>query len=151
MRLDGLSQEERRQAIMADNARTSGVPVLPMYHGAPRENFRGIFHVLDVPDDLVAYDEAQCHTPISRVTGTDGMTPGIGKEFADRIEVPVFLAFGTSDVSADPHAEPTGYPSSPDVTVVVTPNMAHMHNFADTREQLWRRFEKWLPVAGGQF
>ena len=147
-RLDGLSQEERRQAIMADNARTSGVPELPMYHGAPRENFKGIFHVLDVADDLVAYDEAQCHTLISRVTGTDGMTPGISKEFADRIEVPVFLAFGASDVSADPHAEPTGYPSSPDVTVVVTPDMAHMHNFADTREQLWRRFEKWLPVAG---
>ena len=147
-RLDGLSQEERRQAIMADNARTSGVPELPMYHGAPRENFKGIFHVLDVADDLVAYDEAQCHTLISRVTGTDGMTPGISKEFADRVEVPVFLAFGASDVSANPHAEPTGYPSSPDVTVVVTPDMAHMHNFADTRERLWRRFDQWLPAVG---
>ncbi len=147
-RLDGMSQDQRRQAIMADNARTAGVPELPMYHGAPRENFRGIFHVLDVADDLVAYDEAQCHTLISRVTGTDGMTPGISKEFADRIDVPVFLGFGESDVSADPHSEPAGYPSSPDVTVVVTPNMAHMHNFADTRERLWQRFEKWLPVAG---
>lgn len=147
-RLDGLSQDQRRQAIMADNARTAGVAELPMYHGAPRENFRGIFHVLEVPDDLVAYDEARCHTLISRVSGTDGMTPGISKEFADRIDVPVFLAFGDSDVSGDPRGEPAGYPASRDVTVVVMPKMAHMHNFADTREQLWRRFEQWLPVAG---
>nr|BFE38955.1 hypothetical protein GCM10010200_112060 [Actinomadura rugatobispora] len=37
---------------MEDNARTSGLPELPMYHGAPRDNFRGVFHVEDVPDDL---------------------------------------------------------------------------------------------------
>jgi hypothetical protein len=121
---------------MEDNAKTAGLPELSMYHGAPREIFGGIFHVEDVPDDLVRYDEERCHTLISRVGGTDGMTPGISKEFADRVDVPVFVAFGTSDVSADPHAEPTGYPASPDVTVVVVSRMAHMHNFADTREQL---------------
>jgi pimeloyl-ACP methyl ester carboxylesterase len=146
-RLDGLSQDERRAAIMADNAAASGVGQLPIYHGAPRENFRGIFHVLDIPADLFQYDVDHCQSLISRVSGTDGMTPGISKEFADHIEVPVFLAFGEIDVSADPHAEPTGYPASPDATVVVMPNMAHMHNFADTREQLWRRFDQWLPVV----
>jgi pimeloyl-ACP methyl ester carboxylesterase len=145
-RLEGLSTEERRQAIMEDNAKTSGLPELPMYHGAPREGFRGIFHVLDVPDDLVKYDEERCHTLISRVSGTDGMTPGISKPFADRIECPVFLAFGGTDVSADPHAEPSGYPACNDITVVVVPRMAHMHNFADTREQLWRRFDDWLAI-----
>ncbi|UGQ11188.1 hypothetical protein LO772_31030 [Yinghuangia sp. ASG 101] len=146
-RFEGISQEERRRLIMEDNAKSSGLSVLPAYHGAPRENFRGIFHTLDVPDDLWAYDEAECHTVISRVTGTDGMTPGLAAPFADRIDVPVFLAFGESDVSEDPRAEPTAYPRSPDATVVVVPKMAHMHNFADTRVRLWRRFADWLPVV----
>jgi len=146
-RLDGLSAEDRRRAVMADNARTSGVRELPMYHGAPRQNFLGVFHVADVPDDLFGYDEQQCHTLISRVTGVDGMTPGISREFADRIEVPVFLAFGDSDVSRDPRAEPSGYPRSRDITVVLLPRMAHMHNFADTRQALWERFRQWVPVT----
>jgi hypothetical protein len=30
--------------------------------------------------------------------------------------------------------------------MVVMPRMAHMHNFADTREQLWHRFDDWLAV-----
>ncbi len=40
-----------------------------MYHGAPREQYRGIFHVEDVPDDLLAYDEAD-------VTRSFPATPG---------------------------------------------------------------------------
>ena len=115
-----------------------------MYHGAPREGFRGIFHVLDVPDDLFEYDEHECHTLIPRMSGLDGMTPGLARPFADRITQPVFLAFGETDVSADPHREPAAYPKSPDITLVVTPNMAHMHNFAETRTRLWDRFRAWL-------
>jgi len=141
---EGLDADERRSAIMAENARTSGLVELPMYHGAPREHFRGIFHTLDVPDDLVRYDEDQCHTLISRVSGVDGMTPGISRPFAERICDPVFLAFGDSDVSADPRGEPAAFAAARDITLVVVPHMAHMHNFADTREQLWERFHHWL-------
>jgi hypothetical protein len=146
-RFDGIPQEERRRLIMADNAKTAGVPELPMYHGAPRDNFRGIFHVEDVPDDLWDYDVAECHSLIARVTGVDGMTPGLAAPFAERIDVPLFLAFGEFDVSDDPRAEPGGYPRSPDITTVVVPRMAHMHNFAETRERLWQRFADWLPVV----
>jgi len=42
--------------------------------------------------------------------------------------------------------EPSGYPGSADVTLVVIPKMAHMHNFTDTRIELWDRFLKWLPT-----
>lgn len=148
-RLEGLPAGERRRAIMADNAKTAGVAELPAYHGAPRENFAGIFHVHGVAGDLLAYDKEQCHTLISRVTGVDGMTPGISKEYADRVSSPVFLAFGDSDVSRDPGGEPAGYPMSGDVTMVVVPQMAHMHNFADTRELLWDRFCRWIPAVTG--
>ncbi|MEU0950693.1 hypothetical protein ABZ379_50040 [Streptomyces canus] len=112
-----------------------------------RERFRDTFHVPNVPDDLLAYDEKECHTLISRVTGTDGMTPGLVAPFAARIDVPVFLAFGEHDVSEDPKAETAGYPHSPDITLVVMPEMAHMHNFAATRMRLWQRFADWLPVV----
>ena len=143
-RLDGLSNEERRKAILEDNARSSGLTELPMYHGAPRENFVGIFHVLDVPKDLWDYDVEHCSTLISRVTGVDGMTPGLAAPFTQEVVSPVFLAFGESDVSADPLQEPAAYPKTKDATVVVFPNMAHMHNFADTRHQLWNRFGNWI-------
>jgi hypothetical protein len=140
-----VPEDERRALILADNARSAGVDELPPYHGAPRAAFAGIFHVDDVDPDLVAYDEAECHVLISRVSGVDGMTPGYAKPWADRIEGPVFLAFGDSDVSADPRLEPTGYPSSRHITVATFPDMAHMHNFAVTREQLWRALDSWLP------
>jgi alpha-beta hydrolase superfamily lysophospholipase len=142
-----MSAAERRAWIAAENARQSGGHELAMYHGAPREQYRGIFHVTDVPDDLLAYDEAECHTVIPRNAGIDGMTPGFAQPFADRIRSPLFLAFGEFDVSADPHAEATGYPGSSDITVIVVPRMAHMHNFAETRAQLWARFLGWLPVT----
>jgi hypothetical protein len=85
-RLDGLSSEQRRAAIMADNARTAGV-------------------------------------------------------------TPVFLAFGDSDVAADPRQEPANYPASRHITLVVMPKMTHMHNFADTREQLWESLDRWLHLV----
>jgi alpha-beta hydrolase superfamily lysophospholipase len=145
---DSMSGDERRRWITEANTRQSGSDVeLPMYHGAPREQFQGIFHVPDVAEDLVRYDEEQCHTLIPRFAGVDGMTPGFAKPFADRISRPVFLAFGQYDVAADAHCEPAGYPASADITVVVFPNMAHMHNFADTRTQLWDRFLAWLPIV----
>jgi hypothetical protein len=145
--LDSVSAEERRRVILEDNAKSSGLPELPMYHGAPREIARDIFHVKDVPEDLLRYDEEVCHTLISRVTGADGMTPGYAKPFADLIEAPVFLGWGDVDVSSEPHREPAGYPRSRHVTVAVVEQMAHMHNFADTRAQMWEHLMRWLPVA----
>lgn len=77
------------------------------------------------------------------------MTPGFARPFADRITCSVFLAFGQHDVSGDPHLEPSGYPASSDITLVTVPNMAQMHNFADTRVALWHRFDIW-PAAARQ-
>jgi hypothetical protein len=42
--------------------------------------------------------------------------------------------------------QPRRLPASSDITLVVIPEMAHMHNFADTRAQLWDRFYAWLAV-----
>ena len=60
------------------------------------------------------------------------------------IDVPILIAVGERDLTADPRAEPTAYPSSPDITVAIFPRMAHMHNFAGTRVQLWSRLCAWV-------
>ncbi len=62
---EAMSTDERRTWVISENARQSGSRELPMYHGSSRDQYRGIFHVLDVPDDLFKYDEAEC-TPLSR-------------------------------------------------------------------------------------
>ena len=143
--LTDVPMAERRALILADNAKTAGVEELPMYHSAPRRFYAGIFHVDGVDPVLLAYDESDCEVLISRVTGVDGMTPGYAKQWADEVASPVFIGFGDADVSSDPRLEPSGYPKSRHITVATFPNMAHMHNFADTREQLWSALDRWLP------
>ena len=57
-----------------------------MYHGVPLcDQYRGIFHTPDVPDDLFAYDESECHTLIPRLAGIDGLHPASRAPFAARI------------------------------------------------------------------
>ena len=41
----------------------------------------------------------------------------------------------------DPRGETRAYESSPSVDFFVCPRMAHMHNFAGTRELFWQRID----------
>jgi pimeloyl-ACP methyl ester carboxylesterase len=75
------------------------------------------------------------------------LTPGVVSEEAALIDVPVFVGAGERDVLPDPRGEPTAYRSSPDITVVVVPTMAHMHNFASTRQHLWDRLHAWAEAV----
>lgn len=58
---------------------------------------------------------------------------------AAAIDVPVLIGAGAIDLVTDPWAEPTAFRGSRDVAVFIVPRMAHMHNFARTRELLWDR------------
>jgi alpha-beta hydrolase superfamily lysophospholipase len=71
------------------------------------------------------------------------LTPGIIAAEAATVAVPVLVAMGERDVIADPKDEPRAYSSATSVDLFVCPRMAHMHNFAGTRELLWRRIETW--------
>jgi hypothetical protein len=53
---------------------------------------------------------------------------------------------GYFDMHFPQHA---GYANSSDITVHVVPRMAHMHNFAGTRELLWARLEQWTRGIAG--
>jgi hypothetical protein len=70
-------------------------------------------------------------------------SPGVVAAEAAVIAVPVFVAAGERDVVPSPREEPRAYRRSPDITVCVYPRMAHMHNMASTREDLWRRLHHW--------
>ena len=63
------------------------------------------------------------------------------------IDVPVLIGVGAIDLVTDPWNEPTAYHGSSDVAVLVVPRMAHMHNFARTRELLWKRIARFARSA----
>jgi alpha-beta hydrolase superfamily lysophospholipase len=70
-------------------------------------------------------------------------SPGSVFTEAAAIRSPVLVALGERDVLVDPRGELRAYESSSSVDYFVCPKMAHMHNFAGTRELFWRRIETW--------
>jgi pimeloyl-ACP methyl ester carboxylesterase len=71
------------------------------------------------------------------------VAPGAVLAEAAAITTPVLVAMGERDVLVDPRGEVRAYASSPSVDLYVCPRMAHMHNFAGTREEFWARIETW--------
>jgi alpha-beta hydrolase superfamily lysophospholipase len=71
------------------------------------------------------------------------LAPGAIAPEAASVTTPVLVAVGERDVIADPRGEARAYLSSPSVDLFICPRMGHMHNFAGTRERLWRRIETW--------
>jgi len=71
------------------------------------------------------------------------VTPGGTWAEAAAVRTPVLVALGERDVLLDPRGETRAYESSPSVDFFVCPRMAHMHNFAGTRELLWQRLDTW--------
>ena len=109
------------------------------------------FHFDDVPADVVAADLAvspDAPLPPWRSATTPPcaifmVAPGTVATEAAAIRVPVLVAAGERDVLPDPLLEAKAYRSARDVTVYVCERMAHMHNFAGTRERFWRRIHAW--------
>ena len=123
-------------------------------------DFKYPFHWEDVPADILdmdirgGYPMRRTAPPFGSLTlpacAVAMMSPGFFTPEAAVIDVPVLVAVGERDVCPDPWREPSAYPGSHDVSVYVVPRMAHMHNFASTRELLWRRIEDWSRmVAAG--
>jgi alpha-beta hydrolase superfamily lysophospholipase len=116
--------------------------------------FTWAFHHDDEPADVVAQDMAAMAfdgaAPLPPWRSTTfpacavAMTsPGTVAAEAAAVTVPVFVGVGERDVVPDPWMEPKAYKSATDVSLFVCPRMAHMHNFAPTRERLWARLHAW--------
>jgi hypothetical protein len=104
---------------------------------------RRLFYWDDVPESLIAHDEQQA-TVIPVTLLGEIMRPGTVAAYAGQIKSPVFLAFGERDNCREPRREPASYTSCDDMTLHLLPRAGHCHNFASTREQLWRRLMMWI-------
>ena len=115
------------------------------------------FHWEDVPKDILdadmsgGYPLRKRSPPFGSLTvpscALQMMAPGCVASEAAAIEVPVFVGVGERDVCPDPHAEPSAYKGARDVSLYIVPRMAHMHNFASTRRQLWDRLIDWSRMV----
>jgi pimeloyl-ACP methyl ester carboxylesterase len=76
--------------------------------------------------------------------GPSAMLPGAVADEAASIDVPVLLASGERDVCHPPAEEVAALKSATDISVLVLPEMAHMHNFAVTRTLLWERLDEFV-------
>ena len=120
-------------------------------------HFRFCFHWPDEEPELMEVDLAS-YQPYTDVVRGDAatpwgsatipacaitmMTPGSVAAEAAAITVPVLVACGERDVVPDAWAEPAAYRGTRNITVRVIPRMAHMHNFAQTRDELWTAIER---------
>lgn len=144
-------------------ARLSLDDVLSLRGGNGRDHpMRPWFHRDDVPDDIMLADMTK--RPGTLGSGAPWSTPAnpggpavrptrrprdaapVAADAA-RIGVPVLAAAGEVDVVPDPWLEAAAYRGSPHVTTAVIAGMAHMHNFASSRRELWGVIDDWLAVV----
>ena len=124
------------------------------------EDFVYPFHWEDVPKDILDADMAGGYPlrtsapPFGSATipscAVTMMSPGCVAAEAAAIKVPVLVGAGERDVCPDPLAEPGAYRGARDVAVFAVPGMAHMHNFAATRQQLWDRLAGWSRMLAAE-
>jgi pimeloyl-ACP methyl ester carboxylesterase len=120
----------------------------------PEHPFAWAFHWDTEPAGIVAADMAASaegydgplppwRSPSTPACGIYMVAPGTVATEAASITVPVLVAVGERDVVSTPWLEPSAYKSCPDISVFICPRMAHMHNFADTRQEFWARIHSW--------
>ena len=113
-----------------------------VYGSAPRGPNHAWLHHSDVPDAVIAADDAEA-ARWPRQPYVEALLAGYSARFAARVDCNIFLGFGDHDVPRIPHADVAYYRRSHDVTLYVLPDSAHCHNFASTRAQLWDRIGLW--------
>lgn len=126
--------------------------------GSGEHPFTWAFHWDDEPADIVSMDMQAGidgapvppwrSVPAPPSCGTMMVAPGAVATEAASITAPVLIAVGERDVVPNPWMEPSAFKSSNDVSLFVCERMAHMHNFADTRQRFWSRIHSWgITVA----
>jgi alpha-beta hydrolase superfamily lysophospholipase len=149
------SQAAYLKAMQAHSqARSADLSKLSILESSQQiEDFVYPFHWEDVPQDILDADMSGGY-PLRKTAPPFGsctlptcalqmMAPGCVAKEAAAIDVPVLVGVGARDVCPDPHAEIGAYKRSDDVSLYVVPRMAHMHNFASTRRELWDRLVGW--------
>jgi hypothetical protein len=118
----------------------------PDYPENDRAPLREGFHWEDVPDDVIAADDALA-VPTPSAIGLTSIATGIIRAEAAQIDVPVYFCNGERDVSPDLQAEPGYFRACTDFSLHCLPRSAHCHNFAGTRRVLWDRMHDWAQMV----
>ncbi len=139
-----LSEEALRARVIANVQKLVGARWDDVYFKVERAKVHAWFHWPDVPDEVIAADDAAA-TTTPRMAAVDTQSPGKRAPHAAKIHTPMFIVFSERDVSPDPHHEASLYSSSPDKTLYILPRAGHCQNFAGTRHAFWDRFARWLP------
>jgi alpha-beta hydrolase superfamily lysophospholipase len=147
----------------------ASIAAAPPLAGSLAEAFAWGFHYDDIPPEVVARDLAQFNRNLGEINFNEAetdtsakaesapwnsatvpgavaqssITPGIVAAEAAAVTSPVLVAMGERDVVCDPKGEPRAYLSASSIDLFICPRMAHMHNFAGTRELFWQRIEIW--------
>jgi alpha-beta hydrolase superfamily lysophospholipase len=113
-----------------------------------------LLHWEDVPKELVEADvgggvPVRARAPVWGSMAVPAfaavlLNPGAVAAEAAAIDVPVLVAMGTRDFCRPPLEELAAFTAARDAAIFVAPRMAHMHNFASTRETFWRRVEAFV-------
>jgi pimeloyl-ACP methyl ester carboxylesterase len=126
-------------------------PPVDVMRSAMDADMLACFHWPETPAELVAADDLAARPTWRSQTfppcGSQLLLPGILAREAAAIRVPVLLAYGEIDVTGEPLNDAAAFRSTADLTLLVLPRMAHMHNFAPTRETLWRRLARFAETV----
>jgi pimeloyl-ACP methyl ester carboxylesterase len=124
--------------------------------GAGDADMQAAFHWPDEPAALVEADmspnsDAPWRSRAVPKAASELMLPGVlGRETA-AVRSPVFLGYGEEDVTPEPLYDVAAFRSTCDIRLAIIPGMAHMHNFAAPRAELWRRLDGFVrEVAAGK-
>jgi pimeloyl-ACP methyl ester carboxylesterase len=153
--LEGIYEEHEREAELTDAERfawaTEHLPPklwgrsweeLDPYFELPRENFHELFYAPGTAEEVIAADTATA-TSTPRTAAIETTIPRVSAAAAAAIDVPVLLAYGSTDLSPDPLAEVATYPAAPDITLLRLDRSAHCHNLSPDRHLLARRLLSW--------
>lgn len=157
--LEGIYEAHQREAELSDAERLAWaqehVPpkiwatewaAMEPYFELPRPGFRELFYLPEIPAELIEADEARA-TVVPKTAAIETTVPGVSAAAAAAIDVPVFLAYGATDLSPDPLAEVATYPAAPEIDLLRLANSAHCHNLSPDRQRLWRRLIAWAASA----
>jgi alpha-beta hydrolase superfamily lysophospholipase len=117
-------------------------------------DFRYAFFWEDVPAAIVdddfagGYPVRETAPPWGSLTApglaTSLLTPGVVASEAASVDVPVLVAMGERDICQSAIEELAAFERATDLAAFIVPRMAHMHNFAGTRQQLWNRIDAFV-------
>jgi pimeloyl-ACP methyl ester carboxylesterase len=148
-RLQGIKRSAAER-LLASEASAWLQPLGALEHARlSRDERRALYYGNEVPDELMAMDEAASGT-VSGALLFSSLIDDIVRDEAASIDVPVFLGLGQRDISVEPWKEPSCYPSCPDLTLHVLPRSGHCHNFAPTRAEQWTRLRDWIITVIGE-